>query len=157
MGRKVNDDGKRLIKSHEGCELVGYLCPAGVPTNGFGHTGPDVVVGQRITLQQAERQFEADLQSFANAVDELLAGTPTTDNQFAAMVSLAYNIGIGRVGNKKWPATGFISSAVLLYHRKQQFEAAANSFKNWTKGGGRVLPGLVTRRAEEAALYRKRP
>ena len=71
------------------------------------------------------------------------AGAFTTDNQFGAMVSLAYNIGIGQ----------FLSSSVLRFHLTGDHHDAAAAFRAWDKAGGRALPGLVTRRAAEAALY----
>lgn len=154
MARAVNAAGRDLIKSFETCRLLGYLpTPDDVPTNGWGHTGPEVRIGQCITQEQADHQFEQDLGDFAHHVDALLAGAPTSDNQFAAMVSLAYNIGIGRLTPTP---SGFISSNVLACHRRQDFEGAANSFKNWVRQNGKVLRGLVRRRNAEAALYRTR-
>lgn len=154
MARTVNAAGRELVKSFETCQLVGYLpTPNDVPTIGWGHTGPEVHLGQHWTQEQADHQFEQDLDHFAFHVEELLAGAPTTDNQFAAMVSLAYNIGIGRLTPTP---KGFMSSAVLACHRRHDFDGAANSFKNWTKQAGVVLRGLVRRRNAEAALYRSR-
>jgi lysozyme len=124
-----------------------------VPTIGWGHTGAGIRVGQQWTQAQADDQFERDLNDFAYHVDELLAGVPTTDNQFAAMVSLAYNVGIGRL---KPTPKGFMASAVLANHRHQNFEAAADCFSHFTKQAGVVLRGLVRRRNAEAALYRTR-
>jgi lysozyme len=151
MARTVNQAGRSLVKSFEQCRLVGYLpTPDDVPTIGWGHTGPEVHIGLVWTQAQADAQFETDINDFAYHVDQLLAGAPTNDNQFAAMVSFAYNVGIGRVS----PPKGFISSQVLACHRRRAYEAAANSFKNWTKQNGKVLGGLVRRRNAEAALYR---
>jgi lysozyme len=124
-----------------------------VPTIGWGHTGADVRVGNVWTQERADDQFARDLNDFAYHVDQLLAGAPTTDNQFAAMVSLAYNVGIGRL---KPTPKGFIASAVLANHRKQDFEEAADCFSHFTKQAGVVLRGLVRRRNAEAALYRAR-
>ena len=68
---------------------------------------------------------------------------PTNANQFGAMCSLAYNIGLGH----------FLGSSVLRFHRVGEHHQAAAAFADWDKGGGRSLPGLVRRRAAEAALY----
>jgi lysozyme len=153
MARPVNAAGQALVKSFEQCRLVGYLpTPDDVPTIGWGHTGADVHIGQHITQEQADAMFARDLNDFAYHVDQLLAGCPTTDNQFAAMVSLAYNVGIGSAKRR----TGFISSNVLACHLRRDFEGAANSFKNWTKQNGKVLGGLVRRRNAERDLYRSR-
>ena len=143
---QVNDKGIAIIKEFEGCKLKAYLCPAGIPTIGYGHTGPDVKIGDIITQPQAEKLLRQDLEKFADGVAKAVgsAAMPrTTENQFAAMVSLAYNIGVG----------AFKTSSVLRAHKEGNIKAAAASFKLWNKAGGKVLPGLVRRRAAEAALY----
>jgi lysozyme len=72
-----------------------------------------------------------------------IENAPTTDNQFSAMVSLAYNIGVG----------AFARSTVARKHNEGDHQAAAEAFALWNKAGGRVLAGLVRRRKEEADLY----
>lgn len=139
-----------LIEHHEGCVLYAYLCPAKVLTIGFGHTGKDVKPGMRITKEQAEAILEADLAYFEQKVDSFLGATPTTQGEFDAMVSLCFNIG---PGSKKLAKSGFETSSVLRHHKLGNKAAAAESFKLWNKGGGRVLAGLVRRRADEAAWY----
>ncbi len=73
----------------------------------------------------------------------MLNDQPTTPNMLGAMVSLAYNIGLGAFGK----------SSVLKNHLARRYANAAASFNLWNKGGGKVLPGLVRRRAAEAVLY----
>lgn len=145
---EVSKEAKDLIKKFEGLRLEAYRCSAGVLTIGYGHTSaagaPEVKQGMKITRAEANRIFETDLQKFATRVDDLIK-VPLTDNQFGACVSLAYNIGIGAFGK----------SSVLRFVNKKQFENAADAFLLWNKAGGRVLPGLVKRRAAEAALFRK--
>lgn len=140
----------QLIKPHEGYVLRAYLCPAKVWTIGFGHTGRDVRPGMVITKAQAEQLLDQDLRRFEELVDRFLGWTPTTQGEFDAMVSLCYNIG---PGSKKMGRSGFETSSVLRRHKLGQKKAAAEAFKMWNKGGGRVLPGLVKRRAHEANWY----
>ncbi len=143
MTRCLNAAGLALIKSFEGVRLSAYRCPAGVWTIGYGHTGPDVRPGQTITLPEADALLRGDLDSFASGVERALGDAPTTDNQFGAMVSLAFNIGVG----------AFQRSTVLRMHRAGNPQRAAAAFLLWVKGGDRTLPGLVRRRTAERALY----
>ena len=143
MARSINPSGLELIKSFEGLRLTAYRCPAGVWTIGYGHTGPAVTPGQRITEAEADALLRGDLDRFEVGVAHALDGAATTDNQFAAMVSLAFNIGLG----------AFQRSTVLWQHKAGNRQRAAAAFLLWIKGGGHTLPGLVRRRAAERALY----
>jgi lysozyme len=138
---KINDAGLALIKRAEGLRLDSYRCPAGIATVGYGHTGPDVRIPMTITPGEAERLLHEDLSRFEAGVDAMIAGA--TENQFSAMVSLAYNIGLGH----------FATSTVLKRHRQSNYMGAANAFLLWNKAGAKVLPGLVKRREAERALY----
>ena len=138
----MNKAGLDLIKSFEGLRLKAYRCPAGVPTIGYGATGPDVRIGMIWTESQAHARLVADVARFEQAVAKALT-VPANENQFAAMVSLAFNIGTG----------GFARSSVLRRHNARVFAGAADAFLLWNKGGGRVLPGLVRRRKAERDLY----
>ena len=140
---KINPAGLEIIKLYEGLRLQAYLCPANVLTIGYGHTGPDVKPKMHITAQEAERLLQTDLTEFEEGVISNLGGAKTNENQFSAMVSLAYNIGL----------TAFKASSVIRHHRDGNTSKAAASFKLLNKGGGKVLPGLTKRRAAEAALY----
>lgn len=143
MTRRVNQAGLDLIKSFEGLRLAAYRCPAGVWTIGYGHTGPNVKPGLRITLAEAEALLKGDLDRFESGVESAIGPASTTANQFSAMVSLAFNIGLG----------AFQRSTVLRMHRAGNRQRAAAAFLLWVKGGGRTLPGLVRRRTAERALY----
>ena len=145
MGRQINMAGLELIKSFEGCRLTAYKCPAGVWTIGYGHTGPDVKSGKTITFTEAEQLLKGDLDKFEDGVEKGIGTAAVTENQFAAMVSLAFNIGLG----------GFLKSTVLRMHKAGKYELAANAFLLWINGGGRQLPGLVRRRKAERTLYLK--
>lgn len=138
--RVVNDAGRRIIMDSEGCRLDAYLCPAKVPTIGYGHTG-DVKIGDRITQHQADVILEADLQRFEMAVEQLAPGLSA--NQFSALVSFAFNLGVGALEH----------STLLRYVLGGQMNAAAAEFGKWTHAAGAVLPGLVKRREAERVLF----
>lgn len=138
---KDTKEGLDLIKGFESLQLKAYKCPAGIWTIGYGHTGPDVYEGQVISVDQADMLLKLDVARFENCVNAQT--TKSTPQQFAAMVSLAYNIGEGN----------FKKSSVLRLHNLGKYAEAAQAFALWNKAGGKVLPGLVKRRAAEAALY----
>lgn len=141
--RAINKEGLELIKSFEGLRLKSYRCSANVLTIGWGSTGPHVKEGMTITKDQAEELLRSDLRRFEDAVAAV--APKATDNQFSAMVSLAFNIGIGALQR----------STVLRRHLAGDHAGAADAFGMWNKAAGKTLPGLVRRRAAEAALYRK--
>lgn len=144
---KLNKAGKDLIKSFEGLRLSAYKCSANKETIGFGNTfyedGSPVKMGDTITRERADSLFELIANSFAERVSKEIK-TILTDNQFSALVSLAYNIGIGN-----------LQKSTLL--RKVNFNPNDPSiraeFMKWNKAGGKVLAGLTRRREAEAKLY----
>ena len=88
-------NGYRLIKRFEGCKLFAYQCSAGIWTIGYGHTS-GVKKGDKITLEQADKFFEMDIKLFEMALNKAIADlAPITQNQYDALLSLAYNAGIG--------------------------------------------------------------
>jgi lysozyme len=139
----INDAGLALIKKAEGLKLDSYRCPAGIATVGYGHTGPDVRIPMTITPGEAERLLHEDLARFENGVTNCLGGRPTNSNQFSAMVSLSYNIGLGN----------FATSTVLKRHKLGKYQAAGDAFLLWNKANKKVLPGLESRREAERLLY----
>jgi lysozyme len=142
VSRRINAEGKELIKESEGLRLEAYLCPAGVPTIGYGHTG-DVEIGQKITEHQADVILDLDLEHFENAVESACPGL--NDNQFAALVSFAFNLGVAALA----------ASTLLKYAKQKLYAKAGAEFMKWKYAAGRVLPGLVKRRAAERALFLK--
>lgn len=151
--RKPSQRVKDFIKSFEKCRLKAYLpTPNDVPTIGWGATGRDVKLGITWTQQQADDRFERDIAMFAAGVDHLLGQTPTTQGQFDAMVSFAYNVGLDIDADTK--AEGLGDSTLLIFHRMQLYDKAAAQFPRWNKQKGKVLRGLTTRRAAEAAMYK---
>lgn len=142
-GREIGPEGLALIKRFEGLKLTAYLCPARVWTIGYGSTGPHVRPGLTISQEAAEKLLRDDLDRFEDAVAKAAPHAPQP--MYDAMVSLAFNIGIG----------GFLKSSVLRLHLAGDHRRAAEAFGLWNKADGKILPGLVTRRAAEANLYRK--
>lgn len=134
------DKGLCLIKEFEGCRLKAYKCPAGVWTIGYGWT-PGVKPGQVWTQEQAEEMLAKGVKPYAATVAKTCPHA--SQNQFDAMVSLCYNIGPGN----------FIKSSVARLHNQGNFNAAADAFLKWNKGGGKVLAGLDRRRRAERKLY----
>ena len=138
---KTSPKGIALIKEFEGLRLKAYLCPGGVWTIGYGHT-VGVKPGMTITEEQAEQFLKEDLIVFEKAVNN--QNLSINQNQFDALVSLIYNIGIGN----------FQKSTLL---RKARINANDNSimdeFLRWVYSKGRVLPGLQRRRLCEMKLY----
>lgn len=118
-----------------------YRCPAGVWTIYAGCT-EGVKPGMVVTEDEGEAMFRTELAKFEKAVERLVTCN-MTQCQFDALVSFAYNVGVG----------GLSKSSVLRHFNRGNVEAAAKAFHLWNKGGGRVLAGLVRRRAAEAALF----
>ena len=135
----VSQDCINLIKQFEGCRLEAYLCPAGIPTIGFGHTA-NVKLGQKITMQQAEAFLKSDLAKYEKNVNKFDSIYHWTQNEFDALVSFAYNIG---------------SINALVDNGKRNREQIRAALPNYNKGGGKVLQGLVKRRAAELELFNK--
>jgi len=132
-----------VIKEMEGCRLRAYQDVVGVWTIGFGDT-ENVYPGLVITQQEAEDRLRNRLnRDFIPGVMKALGGAPVTQSQFDALVSLAYNIGVG----------GLARSTVIREHVAGNYQAAADAFRMWNKAGGQVLSGLVRRRDAERALY----
>jgi lysozyme len=138
----------QMVAEFEGFRADAYLCPAAVWTIGFGTTrwgdGSPVVRGDGpVTEEAARRLLRRDLADAARAVDELVA-VDLTEHQRAALISLVHNIGRG----------AFARSTMLTHLNAGRLDSAAGEFTRWVHGGGKVLPGLVRRRAAEAALFR---
>lgn len=138
-----------LIKQFEGCKLKAYLCPAGVPTIGWGSTGPDIHLGMVWTQEQADERLLKDLQRFGDRVAALVKSAPTSAHQFAALTDFSYNLGPDALAH----------STLLRKHMEGDHEGAAAEFAKWNKArvNGELVPlgGLTKRRAAEAELYRK--
>lgn len=144
---KTSDMGLSLIKSFEGFSAKPYLCPAGVPTIGYGATYyPD---GRRVTMQdrpvtvaQATDMLRSMLASYEAGVSRYVL-VPVTQGQFDALVSFAYNLGLSALKN----------STLLRLVNARDYTGAAAQFVRWNRAGGKVLPGLTRRREAERKLF----
>ncbi len=146
-----------LVKEAEGLRLNAYLCPAGLPTIGWGHTR-GVRLGQAITRDQAEVYLREDMAEALAIVDRAVK-VSLSAHQRAALASFVFNVGPGKVGVKD----GFVTlksgepSTMLRLLNAGRHTDAVEQFPAWTKAtvkGKRVeLPGLVKRRAAERALF----
>ena len=144
---KINEKGIALIKKFEGCKLKAYKCSAGVPSIGYGATfyedGSKVKMTDTITQQRADELLKYHVELFSEKV-KLLIKSAVNENQFSALVSFAYNVGVGA-----------LSKSTLLKKVNANHEdiSIATEFAKWNKAGGKVLKGLESRRAAESALY----
>jgi lysozyme len=147
---RVSDECVKMIMHHEGVRLKPYRCPANLWTVGVGH-----LIGDGKSLpQEWDRQFtmeevndilKKDLSRFERGVLRLCP-MGLTQHRFDALVSFSFNVGLGSLQR----------STVRRRHNRGDYEGAAKAFMMWTKGGGRVLRGLVIRRQDEVNLYRKK-
>ena len=144
----VSNLGVDLICGFEGKRLVAYDDGVGVWTIGFGTTiypnGIKVKKGDTCTEAQAKEYMAHDLKKFELAVSNVVT-VPLSQNQFDALVSLAYNIG----------TNAFKNSTLVKKLNAGDYQGAADQFTVWNKGGGKVLQGLVNRRAKERELFLK--
>lgn len=135
--------GLALIKTYEGCKLTAYLCPAGKWTIGYGRT-TNVKRGDTCSQAQADVWLLEEYDAFETKVRALVK-VALSANQLGALVCFAYNVGLGALKD----------STLLRFLNAGDFSGASAQFARWNKGGGKVLPGLVKRRAAEAALFSK--
>ena len=152
---------------YEGCRNRPYLCPAHIWTIGYGHVlyqqqirlpmmkkeGESVQIRKEYPLAEGDNRvwskeeinalFATDVASFERGVLRLVPGVSGRQGTFDALVSIAFNAGLGNLQR----------SQIRIKANRGEWEAAAESLMDWTKGGGRVLPGLVKRREAEKALF----
>ena len=144
---KISSKGLELIKEFEGFSANAYLCQAKIPTIGYGNTfwqdGRKVRLGEQISKSKALEllEFVAN-KDFADKIFPLIK-VEVNQNQFDAMVSLAYNIGVG----------AFSNSTLLKRVNAKDFIGAGNEFLKWDKSGGKPLLGLTRRRQREKELF----
>lgn len=139
---KTSQNGIELIKRFEGCRLETYICPAGVFTIGYGHTGADVKSGLKITQEEAETLLKNDLKAFEKGVQRIIK-KELTQNQFDALVSFAYNLGLENL--KK--------STLAKLINQGKIKEASSQFERWVYANGVKLNGLIRRRKAEKELF----
>lgn len=144
---KASINAVKLIEQSEGLKLKPYLCPAGVPTIGYGSTlyenGMHVKLSDpEITKERAAAIVLHQLENYENAVNRYVK-VQLNQNQFDALVDFAYNAGAGNLQ----------TSTLLKKLNKGDYVGAAKEFDKWVYGGGKKLNGLVIRRTKERALF----
>jgi lysozyme len=137
----ISNTGIDLIKHFEGCETEAYLCPAGVPTIGYGHI-KGVQMGDSITEAQAHEMLVEELEEYEGYVNTKVT-VDLNQNQFDALVSWVYNLGSGN----------FTGSTLLKVLNSGDYSGVPEQIMRWNKAGGRVLEGLTRRRQAEADLF----
>lgn len=165
---KLSKAGANLMHQYEGCRNKPYLCPAHIWTIGYGHVLYQEQIrlpmvakeGQSTTMirkdfplkqednrvwskEEIEKLFADDVNSFERGVLRLAPALSNYQGAFDACVSFAFNAGLGN----------FQRSTIRMKINRGDWEGAAEAFMQWTKGGGRELPGLVKRRKAEVALF----
>lgn len=145
---KLNAKGISILHQYEDLRLEAYLCPAGIPTIGWGNTyyedGTKVKLGEKISKQRANVLFENILNDvFIPGVRRLIK-VKLNKNQFSALVSFAYNVGLGNFKN---------STLLKRVNINPNDPDIAYQFSRWNKSKGKVLRGLTKRRKDEAGLY----
>ena len=164
---KLSKAGANLMHQYEGCRNRPYLCPAHIWTIGYGHVlyqeqirlpmvakeGQSTMIRKEFPLKQEdnrvwskeeiEKLFADDVSSFERGVLRLAPALSGHQGAFDACVSFAFNAGLGN----------FQRSTIRMKINRGEWKAAAEAFMQWTKGGGRELPGLVKRRKAEVALF----
>lgn len=138
---KTSPSARAAIFGFEGCRKQAYLCPAGVPTLGVGHT-QGVKIGQSCTDEQAQIWFSQDLEDAEAAVEHLVS-VPLTQGQFDALVSFVFNLGPQRLK----------TSTLLKLLNSGDYKGAAGQFRLWCHAGEQIVPGLVKRRAWETDSF----
>ena len=159
MTRRISAEGLAKITQWEGLVLHAYddfdppkarrkIQPGdvvrGTLTIGYGSTGPHVRPGMEITRAEAEALLRQDLDRFERAVDSSVT-VPLNDNQFAALVSFAFNVGV----------SAFQKSTLLKKLNAGQYDAVPSELMKWVSSKGKRMPGLVNRRAAETGTWNK--
>ena len=144
---KTSNKGKAIIKQYEGFRAKPYLCPAGVPTIGYGATY--YTDGRKVTLRDApiseadaDKLLDKMLVKYEDAVNRYVQ-VPINQNQFDALVSFCYNLG----------QEALRTSTLLKKLNNKDYNGAADAFLNWVYAGGKKLQGLVNRRTDERKLF----
>jgi lysozyme len=145
---KIGQKGIELIKSFEGLKLKPYLCPASIPTIGYGNTyypnGQKIkLTDPAITQEKAEELLKFLLVSYEKAVDSFCRDDISQGN-FDALVAISYNIGVGALQK---------STLIKKVNKNPKDVTIADEFMKWNKSNGTVLKGLTRRRQAEANLY----
>jgi lysozyme len=155
---KVSEHCLEMIRHHEGVKTRPYRCPALLWTVGVGHVIDPAHIGVKLedrknlpipdgwdrvlSMAEVDDILAADLATFERGVLRLCPSN-LTQSRFDSLVSFSFNVGLGNLQR----------STIRMKHNRGDFEGAGEAFMQWTKAGGKELPGLVKRRKDERALY----
>ena len=137
---KCNDKGLAIIRKWESLRLKAYKCSAGVNTIGWGHT-KGVKNNDVCTIEQANEYLKNDVEEVETQINNI--NLQLTDNEYSALVSFIFNIGIGN----------FNKSTMLRLLKQNKKIEASNEFQKWNKCKGAILNGLTNRRRDERNLF----
>ncbi len=165
---KLSKAGEDLMHKYEGFRSRPYLCPAHIWTIGYGHVlyqeqirlpvvrveGKEMPMirkeyplkpeDNRVwTKTEIDELFRTDVGTFERGVLRLVPGVVGRQGSFDALVSISYNFGLGNLQR----------STIRMRANRGDWDSAAEAFRVWNKGGGKILPGLVKRREAEIALF----
>lgn len=140
--REINEKGLKIIKESEGLSLIPYICPGGELSIGYGNR-THAHEFDIITEQQAEEFLREDLENTQTQLGIVLQYVPLNDNQWSALVSFVYNIGI----------SNFIQSTLKRKLNQGDYLGTANEFTKWVYAKKRKLTGLLIRRGKERSLF----
>lgn len=137
----------KLIKELEGCHLNSYLCPAGIPTIGYGNTyykdGSKVKLGDKITQQEADELLIYILSKLETEIKPLIK-VKLTDNKISALISFVYNVGLNAFKN---------STLLKKINENAPLDVIQKEWYRWNKIGSKISKGLEIRRRAEYKLY----
>ena len=152
---QLSKQGYLECAQNEGLSLKPYLCSAGVKTIGFGSTVSDIPDlpqwswEKEITIEEAVRLYKQGMQKYVNGVNRVLTRLEIPQHQFDALVSVTYNIGVGRAATKNQKGSGMTNSTFMrLINAKASNEEIARAIRLWNKP-----PEVRSRRAREAKLF----
>lgn len=151
MTMEINKDCLLLIAEFEGLSLTPYLCSAKKATIGYGNTyykdGRKVtMLDKAITKDEAVVMLKDIVKTFGKEVNRLVT-SPINQNQYNALVSFAYNVGVTNLRN---------STLLKLVNKDPNQLAISNEFLKWVNAGGQKIKGLEKRRVKESQIYFKK-
>jgi lysozyme len=139
----MNQIALAFIKEKESCELTAYQDGGGVWTIGYGATGPGITKGTVWSQDQADNDLASRLNVIEAALTKKIGQLGLSIQQMAALISLAYNVGV----------YGVLNSTLLKFVMNRDWLPAARSFISWDKDNGKEIKGLLIRRLQEATIF----
>lgn len=154
LGVRTNKEGLELIGNAEACRRTPYMCPAGVLTDGVGNTH-NVKPGTRKSDEQIASDWAANIRDAEHCINSQFRGAEMNDNQFSAMTSAAFNMGCRNLMSYTNAQGKRVPTTIWRHASAARWPEMCDRLLDFTKSGGKVLQGLVTRRGKEKALCYK--